>query len=294
MLSKSKNRRKKRETAMSKLYFEEFRRRVTDDAPYAVFHRENVHYVAHIHEEIEAAYVAQGSVRVLGERCEQTLNAGDIYLFMPDEIHALESVSENRMYILRILPKQIDRVDFSVFRLKKNVIRPNDPGYAPLRTAVLQMVEEDTARRAGWELAMRKCRYEIFLTILRCLEYEEIQPEEKQRLASHTALLRNVNDFIVAHYQDPISLESAAAACGYSKYYFAHCIKQITGGTFVEFLILYRLNIARARIRDTEDTVTEIALDSGFGNLRSFNRMFRKYYGTTPTEYRKQTGAKKM
>ena len=272
---------------MGKLYFEEFRRRVTDEAPYAVFHRENVNYVAHIHEEIEAAYVKEGQVTVTGERTEETLAPGDMYVFMPDEVHAMETVTPNKLYILRILPKQIDRIDFSVFRLKKNVIRPGEKGYEPLKRAVLQMVREDGTREEGWEVAMRKCRYEIFLTILRELDYAVIRPEEKQRLASRTMLLRNVNDYIVEHYEDPISLDEISAACGYSKYHFAHCIKQITGGTFVEFLMLYRLNLVRARIRDTDDTITDIALSCGFNNLRSFNRMFRKYYGTTPSAYRK-------
>lgn len=134
---------------------------------------------------------------------------------------------------------------------------------------------------------MRKCRHEIFLAILRDLEHVRIQGEEKQRLVSRSLLLRNANDYIAEHYADPISLEDIATYCGYSKYYFAHCIKDITGSTFLDFLMLYRMSLVCARLRDKDGTITEIAFECGLNNLRSFNRMFRKYYHTTPTEYRK-------
>lgn len=273
---------------MNKLYFEEFRRRVTDDAPYAVFHRNDINYVAHIHEEVEVAFVCSGVIRAVGETKESELSAGDMYVFMPDEIHALSTVAPNQVYILRILPKQNDRINFSLLRLSDNVLRPGDAGYDALRRSVLQMVQEDESHPEGWEMAMRKCRYEIFLTILRELKYTVIRTEEKKRLANRTMLLRRVNDYIEEHFSEPISLDEISSACGYSKYYFAHCIRQITGVTFLEFLMLYRLNAARARIRDTEDTITEIALSCGFNNLRSFHRIFRKHYRMTPLEYRKE------
>ncbi len=275
---------------MSKIYFEEFRRRVTDDIPYAVFHRSDMNYVAHIHEEIEVGYVVSGSIRAGNETGEFLLEAGDMFVFMPDEIHSLSTVTPNTVEVLRILPKQTDRVDFSVLRLHSNRVRPGEEGYDALAAPVLQMVREFDGNEEGREMVLRKCRYEIFLAILRQLRHTRIHGEEKQRLASRTLLLRSVNDYISEHYADPISLDEISDYCGYSKYYFAHCIKEVTGSTFLDFLMLYRLNLACARLRDRDGTVTQIAFDCGFGNLRSFNRMFRKYYRTTPTEYRRSAG----
>lgn len=278
---------------MSKIYFEEFRRRVTDDAPYAVFHRTDVNYVAHIHEEIEVGYVVSGTVRAGNETGEYLLNPGDMFVFMPDEIHTLSTVSPNVVKVLRILPKQTDRVDFSVLRLRSNRVAAGDAGYDALVSPVLQMVREFDSNEPGRDMALRKCRYEIFLAVLRCLEHTRIHGEEKQRLASRTLLLRSVNDYISEHYAEPVSLDDISEFCGYSKYYFAHCMKEITGSTFLDFLMLYRLNLACARLRDGDGTVTRIAFDCGFNNLRSFNRMFQKYYHVTPTEYRRQVEGEK-
>ena len=272
---------------MQRVYFEEFCRRVTEDAPYAVFHRENVNYVAHIHEEIEVGFVVSGSVRASGESCDYLLNEGDIYVFLPDEIHALTSESPNLLYILRLLPKQSDRVDFSSFRPASHCVRAGDAAYEPLRRAVLEMVDEHDRAREGRDMVLRKCRYEIFLAIYRLMEQIPLSEEERQRRAGRTSLLRRVNDYIAEHYDEPVSLDDLADHCGISKYYLSHSIKEVTGSTVLDFLMLYRLSLARSRLRNGEGTVTEIAFDCGFNNLRSFNRMFRKYYYVTPTEYRR-------
>lgn len=272
---------------MHRVYFEEFCRRVTEDAPYAVFHRENVNYVAHIHEEIEVGFVVSGSVRASGESCDYLLNEGDIYVFLPDEIHALTSESPNLLYILRLLPKQSDRVDFSSFRPASNCVRAGDAAYEPLRRAVLEMVDEHDRAREGRDMVLRKCRYEIFLAICRLMAQIPLSEEERQRRAGRTSLLRRVNDYIAEHYDEPVSLDDLADHCGISKYYLSHSIKEVTGSTVLDFLMLYRLSLARSRLRNGEGTVTEIAFDCGFNNLRSFHRMFRKYYYVTPTEYRR-------
>jgi len=273
---------------VSKLYFEEFRRRVTDDAPYAVFHRTDVNYIAHIHEEIEVGFVRSGKIQATGETDEWLLEAGDMFVFMPDEIHALSTVDPNEVEVLRILPKQDDRVDFSLLRLQSNRIRPKEPGYEELLTPVLQMIREWDGTASGREMAMRKCRYEIFLAILRELKHDRVQGEEKKKLANRTLLLRRVNEYVSEHFSEPVSLDEIADYCGYSKYYFSHCIKEITGSSFLDFLMLYRLSMACVRLRNRDGSVTQIAFDCGFTNLRSFNRMFRKHYRVTPTEYRKQ------
>ncbi len=274
--------------SVSRMYYEEWKRRVTDTEPYELYHRRNVEYVPHIHEELEVGYVVSGTVRYGNERYEKTLNAGDIFISMPDEIHYLVSASPSAVDVFRILPKQNDRVDFSGIRLHQNCIRPDHPAYADLSTSFLQMVKEFDGNEEGRDIALRKCRYEIFLIILRQMSYARIYGEERQRLAGQTMLLRSVNDYISEHYSDPISLDEIADYCGYSKYYFAHCIKEITGSTFLDFLMMYRLSLACTRLRDGDGTVTEIALDCGFNNLRAFNRSFRKYYNTTPSEYRKR------
>ena len=48
-----------------------------------------------------------------------------------------------------------------------------------------------------------------------------------------------------------------------------------------------RLGYATQRLENTDDTITEICMDSGFESQRTFNRVFKERYKVTPSEYRK-------
>ena len=82
-------------------------------------------------------------------------------------------------------------------------------------------------------------------------------------------------------------LAEAAGYCGFSKYYFAHYFKEITGLTFYEYLTGYRMQMAVAALQNSETGISEIALNCGFSNVRSFNLVFKAAFGTTPSKYRK-------
>lgn len=63
--------------------------------------------------------------------------------------------------------------------------------------------------------------------------------------------------------------------------------KEVTGRSFAGYLIEYRLERAAYALRNSEDTVLEIAERTGFGNLSNFNRLFRKRFEMTPSRFRK-------
>ena len=63
----------------------------------------------------------------------------------------------------------------------------------------------------------------------------------------------------------------------------------MTGLSFIDYLNQYRLNNACRLLENSEQSVLECALSSGYTSLRSFNRNFRNRYQTTPQQYRSKT-----
>jgi len=92
--------------------------------------------------------------------------------------------------------------------------------------------------------------------------------------------------FIELHFRRTLSLEELSALVGISPYHFLRTFKQIVGVTPHQFLLRRRLREAALRLRTTAESVLDIALDAGFGDLSNFNHTFRAAFGTTPTEYR--------
>ncbi len=104
---------------------------------------------------------------------------------------------------------------------------------------------------------------------------------------SYYARLRRVKRFVDSHYGDPISLSRAAGVAGVERKYFSSFFHQKTGICFRDWLAHVRINRAVALMRENNHSMTHIAHAVGFGNLRSFERAFKKWRGTTPHAFKK-------
>lgn len=125
------------------------------------------------------------------------------------------------------------------------------------------------------------------------LLYEHIPSEGHTTCAKSTDLtaVRNMVGFIQKNYSQKISLQDIAlsGAVGISKccMLFARFF-DLTPNTYLNH---YRLGKGLELLRQSDRTVTDIALSVGFGSASYFTETFRKFYGTSPTEYRKQNCA---
>ncbi len=84
----------------------------------------------------------------------------------------------------------------------------------------------------------------------------------------------------------PLQLKEMAASAGMSKYHFLRVFRRLTGVTPHQYLISARLRRAALALASSRRPVIAIALDSGFGDLSTFNKTFRAVFGLTPTQYR--------
>ena len=93
--------------------------------------------------------------------------------------------------------------------------------------------------------------------------------------------------YIQRNYQD-VSLDSMAEEFHLSRPYLSKYIKEKTGETFQDVLRIEKLKRAKTLLKDTTKTIENIALEVGYENVEHFNRMFKKTYGVTPVQFRKQ------
>jgi AraC-like DNA-binding protein len=93
-------------------------------------------------------------------------------------------------------------------------------------------------------------------------------------------------NFIEEHCSEEISLGQVAKAANTSANYFSEKFKEATGTNFVHYVARTRFERAAALLSDRGLRVSEIAFATGFQSLSQFNRVFRKFAGKSPTEYR--------
>jgi AraC-like DNA-binding protein len=125
---------------------------------------------------------------------------------------------------------------------------------------------------------LKSCLYAV------CAEYNRqitLVPQE----AKSGALMRAVTDYIGAQYKNSITLADMARALGYNYHYLSKCFHRIFNMPFPEFLNSYRLEAALALLTESERNIADIAFESGFGSVRSFNAYFKSRIGTAPAAY---------
>lgn len=95
-------------------------------------------------------------------------------------------------------------------------------------------------------------------------------------------------DYIGAHYAEKITSRSAACALFLNHSYFCRVFKKTFGCSFSRYLLAYRLEKARIKLKWETCSVSEIALASGFTDLCYFGKVFKKKYGAPSLAYRKR------
>jgi YesN/AraC family two-component response regulator len=100
--------------------------------------------------------------------------------------------------------------------------------------------------------------------------------------------LQSVFDFIEANYRQGITLSDVALAVGYSPAYLTNRVAKQTGETVNAWIVKRRMAAARPLLRDTNQTIDQIAIALGYQNTYHFSRQFRQHYGLSPKTWRKQ------
>lgn len=112
---------------------------------------------------------------------------------------------------------------------------------------------------------------------------------ERKNNNSNNNLINHVISYIEKNYTScTLSLNEVADKFNLSMPYLSKIFKEVTQKNFVDYLIQVRMEEAKKLLSDGNNKINEIGIKVGYENYYSFTRMFKKYTGTTPGDYRKQ------
>jgi AraC-like DNA-binding protein len=107
---------------------------------------------------------------------------------------------------------------------------------------------------------------------------------EKQN--AEPPLVQKAREYIANNKTESLSLAAVAQASGASVFHFCKVFKKSTGLKFTDYVARIRLEDARTQLLNPNRRISEIAYDVGFQSLTQFNRMFKRVFGQSPTEFR--------
>lgn len=105
--------------------------------------------------------------------------------------------------------------------------------------------------------------------------------------------LRDAVLYIEGHYGDSITLSDISANAGINHTTLTALMKEEFGCTAIEYLMQYRITIAKKQLAFTDVPIKDISNIIGFKTVQHFNRIFKETTGTTPAEFRKSAVQKR-
>ena len=145
-----------------------------------------------------------------------------------------------------------------------------------------RMLDEYTRGKAGWEGIIRSCFQMLIISLSReGMADIGARPEEARPLARAMAYLQE-------HYRERITADELAEAACVSSRHLSRIFNNVLHTTPFEHLADLRLKEAHRKLSGQESSITEIAEACGFSDSNYFAQVFRKRYGISPREYRKE------
>ena len=262
-------------------------------------HKTFFEYPAHCHEEFELNFVEHGAgvVRTIGDSRE-TIGDLDLVLITGSKlVHVWEqgTCPEQDIYeiTVHIAPDTFrgSLIDKRAFLSISRMLERAQRGLAFPPTAI-QILREDIINLAHSN--------DSFASVIRLfnLLYRLSLIDDARELSSSSFVdttetiederVRQVKDYIVAHYMHQISLQQLADLVCMSPDAFSRFFHNKTGRTPNRYIIDYRLGIAARLLLQTSMPVAQIGYSCGFNTLSHFNRLFRESKGCTPSEFRER------
>ncbi len=238
---------------------------------------ENRGYPEHFHANIELIHIASGERRVTINGESYSEPCGSLTVVFPFLLHSFEFVSEGEYYCLGVNPRFL-------------------PGISGLLYDYVPSVPVITADKLGRSFELMKHLFSCprgtdpgVLNSLATALILELRPLLSLTNRTQSGIGSDLLGMIASRCaESDFTLDKLSRLTGINTRTLSGFFMSSFGMSFSAFLRKYRLNTAvRLLESDTRMTMTNVAFESGFSSVRTFNRVFREEFGISPSEYRR-------
>ena len=253
----------------------------------------------HWHEEIEFVVITKGTVEVAVSGNSFVLSEGEGVFFNANSLHNMKPATEENAYMFSILIHPGMLCSEQGYLLKTNFVEPyltdHNMTYKTLsyknkdEKAILKLLSD-----FDHIFFEEKTDYEYQLYILACQiwytcihSFWENRPQYKQKMEADQQRIYYAMQFIHEHFAETISLDDICDASSISRSECCRCFSRNLNMSPFAYLTSIRVSKAAERLRNTDESLTEIAIKSGFNDDSYFCKIFKKNIGCTPLAYRR-------
>ena len=282
------------------MYFElkENKPHGTKDDPFSTYHIQNggqsFQIPVHWHDELEIIYVKSGflTVNISGEN--YIGKPGDAFVVSPGNLHFMGSQTGTVDYFTFLFP-----LKYIAFRtddmLDDKLIEPLNSGHLMISPEIKDTVKEQCEQLARvYAAEIDESESKITVQIKKKIILLQFIHElwKKGFIVENDTTGRNTVEkemvsYIQQNYTGKILLREFGEQFHLSEKYISRYFKDHFHITLSQYVTYLRLEHAKQMLQETDISVTEVAMQSGYQNISYFIRSFKKTYGVSPLKYRK-------
>ena len=241
------------------------------------------HFPLHMHLCPEFLFINHGELQLNYPDQSFLLKKGDFAVIFPNTIHGYTTLTGTTDYSIAIC-RQETAGEFAKLLFEMHpatpIIRAVElPGDIPA-------LMDELISLNGNEEKSTLIKAIIGLILARIMPLLSLKPNTEKFKANLT--VRAVT-YVYEHFKEEISLDTAAASLGISRFAVSRLFNAQVQINFVKYVRFLRINYAKELLTGTDMNIVDISLESGFDCLRSFNRVFKEETGMTPLKYRKNS-----
>ncbi len=257
-------------------------------------HYENDTSYMHRHHCLELNLCLNGQGRYyIGEQ-EYPIETGDLFIINDLEYHQAINLSGNmKLLVLVFTPDMIlkESADYNLIRTFyewKRGFQHRITAAEEAAALMLEMEREYREKKIGYQTILKATLLKLLALLYRSFAETESSAAQVRRFQTAYNTLAPAIFYIEQHLREPITLAQLAEAVSLNANYFSGLFSSLMGIRVSEYILQKRLKYAAGLLVSTDQSVLSVAMESGFGNISYFNRVFRKQFALTPGQYRKQ------
>jgi len=211
------------------------------------------------------------------------LRPGDIIVIPPGAIHSTHYYGEKHGRILVNFTSHYISGSLNEMISKDTHFFKHDCMNEDIMRIFAELGKENSLSDSFSDEAIRSLLSQLIIAVLRH------EPKSEDDVPT-TSFVEEAVRYVRNNYQNSISLEDIAKSCGVSKVHLSRKFKEKVGIGLNEYVAIYRLKAAKDLLLMREKmNISEIAYECGFNDSNYFSWLFKKTYGVTPSQYRKNT-----
>ena len=285
---------------MNKTFFKERAQHTTLLAPYKYYPSAipdlSPLFPPHCHSEFEINYILDGNATFVCNNESFTASSGDVFIFLPNQIHGMSPLENQKIYYDTLLFKAdilgpveergyqsiINPLVNGEFKIKLPISK-GDSHYENIRNTIETVFASAKNNTAPMDILLKSNLLKFFYHLyMNGFIYDQQLTQTR-----YADIIRPALQYIEDHFAEELTVDELAGLIPLSKSYFMYCFKKATGIGTIAYATQIRIKKACELILNSDKPITQIAFECGFHNLANFNRLFKKNTGYSPLDYKK-------